>query len=162
MIVSNEIHKIDKLEFYIGSSFAFLSIIGITSIYIHLLQFSKIQKLEKMVHHLVSVEKDNTSTIETCMRKLKNELSSVIQINLLNIIDMHQRLIDRLTPLKSIALSRSTSMTDFSPVDSYEESNVDVSNDVCIDEDNELLNECYDSIPLNNIKKNTGLNWLFK
>lgn len=30
------------------------------------------------------------------------------------------------------------------------------------EEDNELINECYDYIPLNNIKKTTGLNWIFK
>jgi hypothetical protein len=27
--------------------------------------------------------------------------------------------------------------------------------------DDELLNECYDIIPMNNLKKNTGLSWLF-
>ena len=29
-------------------------------------------------------------------------------------------------------------------------------------EDNELLNESYDSIPMNNLKKNTSLIWLFR
>ena len=29
-------------------------------------------------------------------------------------------------------------------------------------EDDELLNECYDSIPLNNVKKNMSITWLFK
>jgi hypothetical protein len=30
------------------------------------------------------------------------------------------------------------------------------------DDYDELENECYDSIPMSNLKKNTGLNWFFK
>jgi len=29
-------------------------------------------------------------------------------------------------------------------------------------EDDDLLNECYDMVPLSNLKKSTGLSWLFK
>jgi hypothetical protein len=37
-----------------------------------------------------------------------------------------------------------------------------IDDDIKDNEYDELLNECYDTIPLNNFKKTTGLSWLFK
>jgi hypothetical protein len=57
-------------------------------------------------------------------------------------------------------------MTTFSPIkipSVLDESIVsNVTDDNKDKEYDELLNECYDAIPLNNLKKTTGLSWLFK
>jgi hypothetical protein len=71
--------------------------------------------------------------------------------------------------LKPVMVSSSTSISPFSPLRKV----FSIENELCIhpiteksfnddSEDNELLNECYDSIPLNNLKKTTGLSWLFE
>jgi hypothetical protein len=57
-------------------------------------------------------------------------------------------------------------MTTFSPIKIPSVLDESIVNNVTDDnkdkEYDELLNECYDAIPLNNLKKTTGLSWLFK
>ena len=53
----------------------------------------------------------------------------------------------------------------FSPVKFVlpsENNNLSNTNSNNSDDYYDLENECYDSIPMNNLKKNTGLNWFFK
>ena len=60
-------------------------------------------------------------------------------------------------------MSASTSMNTFSPIKIpvLLDTNI-IDDDIKDNEYDELLNECYDTIPLNNFKKTTGLSWLFK
>jgi len=51
-----------------------------------------------------------------------------------------------------------TSMSSFSPI----KIPTNIYDDIRENDYDELMNECYDTIPLNNVKKNTGLSWLFK
>jgi hypothetical protein len=180
IMISNMFQKVDRMEFYVGSSFAILSIVGITSIYIQYLQFSKIKKIEEQLYNIELLkQKDkqyNNILHSKLINQLKNEFSNFAKVHFTNMIDVNQRLIEKASELvyissncKKDTLSSSTSMSTFSPIKVFEESNVieqEVfyeSNDFKYDnEDDELLNECYDSIPLNNLKKNTGLSWLFK
>jgi hypothetical protein len=63
-------------------------------------------------------------------------------------------------------ISASTSISSFSPIKIIlPPENNDCDNNIIMHkeiEDNELLNESYDSIPMNNLKKNNSLIWLFR
>ena len=53
----------------------------------------------------------------------------------------------------------------FSPIKfilPYENNSLSNTNSNNSDDYDELENECYDSIPMSNLKKNIGINWFFK
>lgn len=164
IFISNMIRKTDRIEFYIGSSFAILSIVGITSIYIHYLQFSKIKQLECKLNDIELLHKNNTQYVDL----FKSDTMIQFKNDLLHITDIHQKLVEKISQLTSLqnkdTISTSTSMTTFTPNTTIDNSDPPMLYDPtinCDEEDNELLNECYDAIPLNNVKKNTKLNWLY-
>ncbi len=180
-MISNMFQKVDRMKFYIGSSFAILSIVSITSIYMQYLQFSKIKKIEEQLYNielLKQTDKQYNNILHSkLINQMKNEFSHFAKVHFTNMIDVNQRLIEKVSELVYISsnckrdkLSSTASVSTFSPIKIFEESNVieqdvfDESKDCTYDdnEDDELLHECYDSIPLNNVKKNTGLSWLFK
>jgi hypothetical protein len=84
----------------------------------------------------------------------KAKLEELIETNkkLLNILEKHNILLEE---LKQKPLSKSSSTLSFSLDNSPK------NNEKVLEEDLELLNECYDILPCNNSKKVTGLNKLF-
>lgn len=166
--------KIGKIEIYVRSFVIISSIIGVTSIYMNYYNFDKIKRLEEKLEGTENVLKYNieinrkqtTISYNKLIEQLKNDTSISI--------DTQQKITEKILEIKGLiqnskrdVISASTSVTNFSPIKSINsmddwKHNIIEQDEVKIYEDDELMNECYDSIPLNNIKKNTGLSWLFK
>lgn len=145
--------KMETTYFYINSFFVISSIIGLTSIYINYYNLDKIKRLEEKIKDSVEInEKQNQTIINKLVEQAKN--ADDISYKLITeIITQNQH-------FKPEMISASTSISSFSPV----KINLPPKNDDNDhhDADDELINECYDSIPLNNLKKNTSSNWFFK
>ncbi len=176
--------KIGKFEFYINSFLIITSIVGATSIYINILNRARIDDIKRDLQGTENILKYNIqinrkrNLIEHC--SLKSEIL-ILNKQLSLLLENQEKIINELEEMKLIKISEqnklsiniskidcisaSTSMNSFSPIkipavlDENCVSNVD---DVKDQDYDELLNECYDAIPLNNLKKNTGLSWLFK
>lgn len=159
--------KMEKIQFYIGSFVFISSIIGLSSIYINYCNLNKIKNLEEKIEQSENILKYNIQITRRQHQIIYNKLIEQLK----NEVEMYSKLLNKITEsqnFKPEMLSASTSMSSFSPIrivlppeNNYcENNNCDIE-DINIFEDNELMNECYDSIPMNNAKKTTGLNWIF-
>jgi hypothetical protein len=149
--------KIEKIEFYVGSFVIVSSIIGITSIYMNYCNFNKIENLKEQIKGNENVLKYNIEINRKQNQVIYNKLIEQLKSE----IENTSRLIDKIKVLKPEMISASTSVSSFAPlkvITSHSNNHI-IQEDI---EDDELINECYDSIPLNNVKKTTGLSWLFK
>lgn len=167
--------KLDKIQFYIGTFIFFSSMIGITSITINYINMNKIIQNEKTI-------KKNMSNIEEKIDNLKinekiNKLNLKIddmENKIIFLLDKQKESLDEiknlplLNILKKDSISRSTSISsildDLSPKKKFDETEVFNSNIIENEnnKDDELIDDCYDIIPLNNSKKVTGFkSWLF-
>jgi hypothetical protein len=150
--------KITNIKHYFTTFVVISSIIGLTNIYISYCNLDRVTRLEeKLKEHEDNIKSD----YEILYTKLVDKLSNH-PIFLCELIDKE------IQCLKPEMVSSSTSISPFSPLRKV----LSIENEFHINgitekyfnhdsEDNELLNECYDSIPLNNLKKTTGLTWLF-
>jgi hypothetical protein len=166
--------KIERIQIYISSFVIVSSIIGLTGIYLNYYNTDKIKRLEdklKVTENILKYNieinrKQNQIIYNKLIEQLKNEVQT--SSNLINMIKEAQC-------FKPEMISASTSISSFSPLkitipietDDWINQNDDWINHIIDKKDNsndddELISECYDSIPLNNLKKNTGLNWFFK
>ena len=144
---------------YIGCAFVLSTLISLYNTYKLKQIGEKIgEKIEEKVEEKVEENECLLKHIINLNQKiLKNNIFQDDKI--LTIIDNQNTIINLLKSNKS--LYEITSMTTFPPIKPVTPINLE-QEVVQSDEDNELLNECYDYIPLNNVKKNTGLSWLFK
>lgn len=151
--------KMEKIQFLVGTFVMVTSIIGITSIYMNYLNSSKICKISENQENISNIiEIKDIARI----KKLENEINKLeLKIDIL--LENQKNMMNDITNLpiykiqKIQGINVSTSTSTFSPEKYFTIKKInDVDNN-----DNELLDECYDSIPLNNIKT-TGLSWLFK
>lgn len=161
--------KMEKMQFLVGTFVMITSIIGITSIYMNYSNSNKIYQIS----YLISENQEtisNLNNVECIIKKLENKIVQLeFKIDILlgnqkNIMND----IKNLPIYKIQGINVSTSTSAFSPIKKsninilYEDTEiVDNHRKINDADDNELLDECYDSIPLNNIKT-TGLSWLFK
>jgi hypothetical protein len=163
--------KIGKIEIYIGSFIAVSTIISLTSLYMHYSNMSKIKSLEDKIEGSKNVLKHNieVNRLQNTMRY--DKIVKHIKDEKVILIDTENKIIEKIMDVKLLLqnpkkdlVSESTSMSTFSPfksicsIDGWKD-NIIHQEDVKEIEDDELLNECYDTIPLNNLKKNTG-SWL--
>ena len=169
--------KIGKIEIYISSFFIVSSIISLTSIYMNYHNIDRIKwlanKIEgsenKLKYNIEINRQQNLLYYNKLIKNVKNntELLNNTQDKIIQKIDEFEFLLQN---SKKELISESTSMSDFTSIKSVKlvksvdsidgwRENIIQEDDVKEMEDNELLNECYDSIPLNNIKKNTT-SWL--
>jgi hypothetical protein len=138
----------------------------------------EIQGNENVLKYHIEINRKR-NLIEHC--NLKSEIL-ILNKQLSLLLENQEKIINQLEEMKLIKISEqnklsiniskidcisaSTSMTTFSPIkipSVLDESIVsNVTDDNKDKEYDELLNECYDAIPLNNLKKTTGLSWLFK
>ena len=172
--------KIEKFEMYFGSFLLITSIVGITTISINMLARQDIINIKENIegnenvlkYHIDVNRKRNL--IEHCSLK-----SEILMLNnqLLLLLENQEKIISLLEDIKIIknsdehrlsiniskidCISASTSMNTFSPIKIPLLDKNNITDDVKDQEYDELLNECYDAIPLNNLKKTTGLSWLF-
>jgi hypothetical protein len=163
--------KILKIEFYVGSFVLISTLMGITTIYMN---FSNKNNIDTIKQDICENERVVKYNIESNHRQnllqydnLKSEFF-ILNKKISELIEHQQNIINQLEEIKSINkseehiicnhISTSTSMSSFSPIKITNT----IFEDVRDHEYDELLNECYDTIPLNNLKKNTGLSWIFK
>jgi len=165
--------KLRNFEFYLTSFFTISSIVGLTCACFNYINYTKHQyntELIKENENMIKLIIDNNrkrNLIEHC--KLKSEI--LILGNQLSEIYENQKIIinklDELKLLKNIDDVKSVTHTEnmsFSPIKVPSlviECKLDINEDDYDEDYDELSHECYDSIPLNNIKKNTNLSWLF-
>jgi hypothetical protein len=157
--------KIGKIEIYIGSFIVVSSIVSLTNIYMHYCNMDRIKKLEEQIEGCKNVLKHNIeiNRQENALRdhKIVKHIKDATTLS----VDGQQKITEKIIDLKLLLqnskkylVSESTSMYGFSPFKSID--SIDGWKEYIVKqediEDDELLNECYDSIPLNNLKKNTN------
>ena len=163
--VFEKIGKIGKMQFYVNSFLIISSIIGLTNIYINYCNIDKIDNLEEKIKESENILKYNI--------KINRKQNQIIYNNLINElkneVELTSKLFNQIKESKMYKpemISASTSISSFSPIKIIlPPENNDCDNNIIMQkeiEDNELLNESYDSIPMNNLKKNTSLIWLFR
>jgi hypothetical protein len=157
--------KTEKIKIYINLFMIISSVIGLTSIYINYNNLSKIKILEEKIKQSENVLIYNIEFNRNQNQIIYKRLIEQFKIEL----GISSKLIDKIKELQHLKpemLSASTSISSFSPLRINLPSENEVwnleKNTINELDDNELINECYDSIPLNNLKKITGLNWLFR
>lgn len=143
---------------YIVALALFPSIIGITNIAIYYSNINSNNKNNELLHENIEINRSIcVKLIEMRINKLENKLSIILENQQFCLNE-----IKKIQIKNNNSLSRSTSISGFPCIldNEYQKLNY------VLDEkeskvDEELLNECYDSLPLNNFKKNTALTWLF-
>ncbi len=163
--------KILKIEFYVGSFVLISSVMGLTSIYMNFSNRNNIYTIKQDIDGSERVLKCNIETNRRLNSLRYDNLKSeflILNNKISELIEHQQNIINQLEEIKSInkseehiicnRISTSTSMSSFTPIKITNT----IFEDVRDHEYDELLNECYDTIPLNNLKKNTGLSWIFK
>ncbi len=163
--------KFNKLNNYIETVIIISSILGlinlginITNLYISLKNKSDLLDIQI---NIISIT-NKLSTFEKIIEHTKNTTYNYLNNQkeiMYNIMDIKTLLENS----KKDVISSTISINSFSPVNSVNlinDLNYNVMNHKEFkrneNDDDELLDECYDIIPLNNLKKNTGLSWLFK
>jgi len=168
---TNVFEKIGKIEIYIGSFIIVSSIISLTSIYLNYSATNKIQRLEEKIEGSKNVLKHNIETNRYLNMSYHSKLIKQFrnQSNVLS--DTQEKITEKILEIKSLipdskkeVVSVSTSVSSLSPIKSIDsidgwKENIIQEDDIKAIEDDELLNECYDTMPLNNLKKNTT-SWL--
>lgn len=165
--------KIGKLEIYIGSFIVVSSIISLTSIYMNYCNMDKLKRLQEQIEGSENVVKHNIEINRLqnslCNHNIVKYLKDITSIS----IATQEKVIKKIMEIniliqnsKKEVISQGTSMSLLSQVKSIDSidgwnDNNDMENtreeeNIMEKEDDELLNECYDSIPLNNLKKNTS------
>jgi hypothetical protein len=132
----------------------FASFVGFTNIALHYSNINSNNKNNKFLSERITSISKNI------------EINRIIYDNKIieleyKLIESQQNCLNEIKKLKSekkITISKSTSISDLAFISDEEKKVNDEENQ---EEDDELINECYDSLPLNNFKKNTKSNWLF-
>jgi hypothetical protein len=155
--------EIEKTNFNIKIIVIVSSIVGLTNMYINYCNVEKIKQLEEKMEACENVlkynneiNKLNTISNNNFIEQLKNDItiSNDTQQKFNETLFDLEGLIQN---LKKEVISTSALVNTFHPINDLKQHK-----EPTIYEDDELMNECYDLIPLNNIKKSTGLSWLFK
>jgi hypothetical protein len=182
---SKVFEKIGKIELCISSFLLITTIVGVTSISMNIINGCKIDNIKKDIQESDIILKyqiedgRKRNLIEHC--SLKSEIL-IISKQMSLILENQEKLLNKLEEIAFIkklddhklsinisnmdCLSSASLTNNFSPIKIptlLDESLTNiVADDIKDQEYDELLNECYDAIPLNNLKKNTGLSWIFK
>jgi hypothetical protein len=163
--------KFGKIEFYVGSFIVISSIISLTNIYVNYCNANNIKKLEDKIDwnkfilkfNIEMNRKQNALYYNKIIKQARNDTALSIETQH-KIIEKIMEIEILLQNSKKEAILTSTSASDHLPIKSIDSidgwgEDIIKQEDVNEMEDNELLNECYDSIPLNNLKKNIS-SWL--
>lgn len=163
--------KIGKIEIYIGSFIAVSTIISLTTLYINYFNIDRIKLLEDKLEGTENVLKHNIEINRQQNALCHHKIVKHIKDSKAILIDSENKIIEKIMDVKLLLqnpkkdlVSETTSMSGFSSFKSIDsingwKENIIKQEDVKEMEDDELMNECYDSIPLNNLKKNTN-SWL--
>lgn len=160
--------KIESFEFYVGSFVFISSIIGIAGITVNYYSNKSINnKLDKLnkIHKLVEQNNREICEIKNLLNENQSKIS-IIRDEYIMLFDRQQKITQEILnlPLLNICninnnnISRESSDLSTLIEDTVEkkETIIQETKEIPIEED-ELVNECYDSIPLSNAKKLTGI-----
>jgi len=166
--------KIGRIEIYISSFIVISTIISLTNMYINYCNMDRIKCLEDKIEGTENVLKHNIEINRLqnslCNHKIIKNIKDGMSIT----IDAQEKIIEKIIEVKILSenskkelLSERRSISDLCPIKTFKsidsidgwKNNIIHQEDIKEMEDDELLNECYDSIPLNNLKKNTN-SWL--
>jgi len=146
--------KLIKIEFYSGTFMILSSLMGLSCVYIHFFNGKSLHQIQRQIE--IS-ENAVIYNMDVQIAKIDSKLSKILE--------NQQFIIHQLDEMKSMKKTEDlmicttgTSMSSFSPI----KIPTNIYDDIRENDYDELMNECYDTIPLNNVKKNTGLSWLFK
>jgi hypothetical protein len=146
---------------YVGAFALFTSVIGITNIALHYSNIKSNNKNNKLLNDKIPEIIEINRSI--CVRLIEMRLDE-LQNKLYIILENQKFCLNEIKKLqiKNNSLSRSTSISGFPCIldNEFQKLNYVLDEKECRGDD-ELLNECYDSLPLSNFKKNTKLTWLF-
>jgi hypothetical protein len=160
--------------YIVGAFTLFTSVIGITNIAINYSNINSTNENTKLlrenilnISQSIEMKQYNFDKKIIHLESKFNKLLEIQQDYFDEIIDLHierKNYISKSTSISSLSddIDKNLLQTNEHHI-KYEETTSDEENEEeCIDkDDDELLNECYDSLPLHNFKKNTALNWLF-
>jgi len=163
--------KIGKIEIYVGSFIIISSIISFTNMYMNYFTVNRIKRLEDKIEASKNILKHNIEINRQLHSSYHHKLIRHFKNQKLFLDHSEEKITEKILEIKSFlenskkeVISVSTSISSLRPVKSIDsidgwKDNIIQQEEVKEMEDNELLNECYDTIPLNNLKKNTG-SWL--
>lgn len=112
-----------------------------------------IQHNERVLKQLMTDYQKRNSVRYLKTMEQYNDTNSILLENI-------QRVVQMLQDDKQRGVSYSDTFSPIKPPEIIEPDKLSPKSDID-DNDDELLNECYDAIPLNNIKKHTKLTWLY-
>lgn len=167
--------KTDKLSFYIKTFVVVSSIIGITNIFINYTNNNNVNNLVKVMSNnkndLIDIIENNNSQrinlLENKIAGLEDRLCVVLENQKLILSEIKK--ISVINVCKKECISASTSISSFmvdqlplyqnNTCKQEKEDRAEKDKEEGNEEENELENECYDNIPLSNVKKHTIINW---
>ena len=169
--------KLQNIEFYFSSFVMVSSVVGITGLVIHYYNANEIKKNQEEINNLrQDIITYNTDMITTIKQLYIEENIEKFEKKLLNILENQVITLNEIKnlPLLSIVkidkLSKSTSVSSIflesipqkvSSINSDEGWHISEEKNNPKYEDNDLLNDCYDTMPLSNVKKVTGIKGWF-
>ena len=142
--------KLDKIKFYLGAFVLISSIVSVTNIIIHYSVINRISENKERINKnkneneiMYKIEVKHIELLSVMNNMLNNHESKLITL-----LEKHIKSLDKInTSISSL---------------SFDSSQQNIAEQKETNQDDELINECYDLIPLNNNKKFTGIkSWLF-
>jgi hypothetical protein len=160
---------------YIGAFTLFTSVIGITNIAIHYSNINSSNENTKLLReNIFNISQGiemNRYNFDNKINKLEIRFNKLLESKFNTLLEIQKNCLNEINNLhieRKNYISKSTSISGITFISDKEDVNQEELLDeykkinyVLDEKDDELLNECYDSLPLNNFKKNTALNWLF-
>ncbi len=170
-----KIKKIERFGIVITAFITITSIVSISTLYIQIKNYNKQLILERDILYKLKTKCGELQNTYNLLLNEQQNINAHLQLE-------YNKLFDKITSLEKMYLN-----IPFSPINcndsnseiqshfienknAIQENNIEVTktiNQILVNDDellndDELFNECYDMVPLNNLKKTTGLSWLFK
>ena len=153
----NPISSVNSAEFRIGALLTIAIVIGIANIQLSYSNALQLMRLEEQTNGIENVLQYKMDVNQKLNQLQCNHIEKCVVENASN---MQKIVTDALTHNVLIVekphYDEPVDINDFNGVSETKQEPI-----INAREEDELLNECYDSIPLNNLKKNTSISWLF-
>jgi hypothetical protein len=156
--------KLDKIKFYLGSFVLISSIVSVTNLFIH---YSIINRISQNRENINKNKNEIFYKMEVKQIEILSAVNNMLnehQDKMISLLEKHQKSLDEMKKIQFIDIEKKESITTNTSISSLSidlyQQNITEQKET--NEDDELINECYDLIPLNNNKKFTGIkSWLF-
>jgi hypothetical protein len=175
---TNFVEQFRNMKFYFGSFVMVTSLVGISGLLMHYFNTEQITKNQEEINSLrEDILTYNKSILISIKELCLEEKIDNLEKKLVNSLEKQLYTLNEIKnlPLLSIGkidrLSRNTSISSISletslpkkvnSINSDEGWQISEQENKNKEEDNDFLNECYDTLPLNNVKKVTGIKGWF-